>query len=245
MKAMVLAAGVGSRLRPLTDDLPKALVEVGGKPVVEIVLRRLAAAGVRDVVVNTFHHADQLESFLGRCADLGLRIAVSREAELLDTGGGLKKAAPHLAGDAPFFLHNADVVSAVDLHRLLVAHLKGGALATLSVRERAASRLLLFDSRGCLCGWERPGTGEQEWVGKPTGSVSRLGFDGIQAVSPGIFAKLSEEGAFSLTRAYLRLAAAGERIAALRADAYFWAEIGSPDKLAAVQRHVAAHGLPI
>lgn len=159
MKAMVLAAGVGSRLRPLTDDRPKALVEVGGMAMIEIVLRRLAAAGVREVVCNTFHHAGQLEAFLRGCTELGLRIRVSRETELLDTGGGLKNAAPLLEGTGPFFLHNADVVSAVDLHRLREAHQTSGALATLSVRERVASRMLLFDSRDCLCGWERVDTG--------------------------------------------------------------------------------------
>ena len=105
MKAMVLAAGVGSRLRPLTDQRPKALLEIAGKPILEIVLGRLAAAGVREVVVNVHHHAEQVERYLRGCAHLGLRLEVSREAELLDTGGGLKKAAPFLAGAEPFFVH--------------------------------------------------------------------------------------------------------------------------------------------
>ena len=245
MKAMVLAAGVGSRLRPLTDQLPKALVEVGGTPLIEIALRRLAAAGVRDVVVNVFHHADMLERFLeGRAGDLGLRMAISREEELLDTGGGIKKAAPWLAGAEPFFVHNADVVSGVDLRRLWAAHRQSGALATLSVRERAASRRFLFDAQGRLCGWEERGAGRRDWAAGPVEPVTPLGFDGIQVLAPEILPMLSEEGPFSMTRAYLRLAGLGQRIVAFRADAYYWADIGSPAKLEAVERHVAAHGLP-
>ena len=244
MKAMVLAAGVGSRLRPLTDHLPKALVPIAGQPLIEIVLRRLAAAGVRDVVVNVFHHADQMENFLRGCAHLGLRVEISRETALLDTGGGLMKAAAFFAGTAPFFVHNADVVSGVDLRRLLETHRRNGALATLSVRVRPASRLLLFDADGRLCGWENPATGELKWATGPVADAVRAGFDGIQVLSPAIFDALLETGAFSLTQAYVRLAGRGERILACRADDTYWSDIGTTDKLAAVERHVAAHGLP-
>jgi NDP-sugar pyrophosphorylase family protein len=242
---MVLAAGVGSRLKPLTDDIPKALIEIGGRPLIEIVLRRLAAAGVRDVIVNVFHHADRLADFLHSWSDPSLRIEISREQDLLDTGGGLKKAGPFLAGGKPFFLHNADVVSGVDLGRLYAAHGASGALATLSVRERAGSRKLLFDGQGRLSGWENAATGEHIWAAAPVEPVARLGFDGIQVVSPDIFDRLSEEGAFSLTRAYLRLAGLGARVMALRADECFWADIGSAAKLDAVRRHVETHGLPV
>jgi NDP-sugar pyrophosphorylase family protein len=244
MKAMVLAAGVGSRLRPLTDRRPKALVEVGGRPLVDIVLRRLAAAGVRQVIVNAFHHADQLEGWLRAHAGPDLRVEISREAELLDTGGGLKQAAWFFDDGAPFFVHNVDVVSGVDLRGLLAAHRDRGALATLSVRQRPASRQLLFDAAGRLCGRSDAGTGETTWArGRVDGAVP-LGFDGIQVLSPGILAKLTEEGAFSLIRAYLRLAGAGEAIAACRADAAPWFDVGSTPKLEAVQRHVERHGLP-
>jgi NDP-sugar pyrophosphorylase family protein len=243
---MVLAAGVGSRLRPLTDRGPKALVEVGGMPLVEIVLRRLAAAGARDVVVNTFHHADQLERFLrSRATALGLRIEISRETELLDTGGGILKAAPLLDDGKPFIVHNADVVSGVDLGRLYATHCTNGALATLSVRERAAaSRRFLFDTAGRLCGWERADSGERVWAAGRVDPVLPLAFDGIQVLAAEILGKLTERGAFSMTRAYLRLAGLGERIEACRADESYWADIGSLAKLEAVRRHVAVHGLP-
>jgi len=245
MKAMVLAAGVGSRLRPLTDRLPKALIEVGGMPLIEIVLRRLAAAGVRQAVVNTHHEAEPLERFLRGRSDLGLRIEISHETELLDTGGGIKHAAAFLAGSEPFIVHNADVVSAVDLRLLVDAHRSSGALATLSVRERKASRAFLFDTAGQLCGWERADTGDLVWTSGPADPVHRLGFDGIQVLSPGIFDLLTEDGAFSMTRTYLWLAGSGERIVAFRSDAYYWADVGSLPKLEAVRQHVAAHGLPL
>jgi NDP-sugar pyrophosphorylase family protein len=242
---MVLAAGVGHRLRPLTDQMPKALIEIGGRPLIEIVLCRLARAGVREVIVNVFHHGDRVEGFLRGWSSPGLRIEISRETELLDTGGGLKKAAPFLAGAESFFLHNADVVSAVDLGRLFAAHAASGALATLSVRERAGSRQLLFDGSGQLIGWENTETGERIWAGGPVDPATRLGFDGIQVLRPDIFERMPEEGAFSLTRTYLRLAGRGDPILASRADDTYWADVGSPAKLDAVRKHVAAHGLPV
>jgi NDP-sugar pyrophosphorylase family protein len=244
MKAMVLAAGIGSRLRPLTDQLPKALVPVGGIPLIEIVLRRLGAAGVRDVIVNTHHHAELLERYLRARAPQDLRIEISREPELLDTGGGLKNAAWFFDDGEAFFLHNADVVSGVDLYRLAAVHRESDALATLSVRGREAVRRFLFDTNGRLCGWERTDTGERDWAAGPVAEVTPLGFDGIQVIAPEIFAKLTEEGAFSLTRAYLRLAGQGERLLACRGDAAYWADIGSLPKLAAVEKHAAAAGLP-
>jgi NDP-sugar pyrophosphorylase family protein len=244
MKAMVLAAGQGSRLRPLTDQLPKALVPVGGVPLIDIVLRRLAAAGVGEVIVNTHHHAALLERYLQEHAPHELRVAVSRETVLLDTGGGLKNVAWFFADGEDFFLHNADVVSGVDLRHLSAVHRESRALATLSVREREASRRFLFDAAGCLCGWEDIATGRRDWAAGPVEGVTPLGFDGIQVISPGIFGKLTEEGVFSLTRAYLRLAGQGERIVACRGDAAYWADVGSLPKLAAVEQHVAQAGIP-
>ena len=136
------------------------------------------------------------------------------------------------------------MVSGVDLSHLRAAQAASGALALLSVRERSASRLLLFDNQNRLCGWENPATGVRQWAAGPVSTVTRLGFDGIQVLSAEILGAFVETGAFSLTQAYLRLAGQGKRILAWRADAYYWADIGSMEKLAAVERHVAAHGLP-
>lgn len=244
MRAMVLAAGVGSRLRPLTDRMPKALVPVAGVPLIEHVFRRLHLAGVRDIIVNTHHHAAILESHLrSRSSDDGLRITISHENELLDTGGGLAHAAWFFDDGDPFFLHNADVLSSVDLRSLAAAHRRTHALATLSVRARSSSRQFLFDQNDRLVGWERTDPPQRDWSSAPVADALPLAFDGIQVVSPAIFAKVTETGAFSLTRAYVRLAGTGELIQAHRSDATFWADIGSVAKLEAVERAIASEGL--
>src|ERR1700732_1635126 len=153
MKAMVLAAGLGTRLRPLTDDRPKALVEVGGRTLLEITLSRLRTFGIHDVIVNVHHFADEVISFLAERQNFGVRIEVSREDLLLDTGGGLKRAGwfflehsapPAKPEEEPFLLHNVDVVSTIDLERMAQFHRDNQALATLAVPQRETSRYLLF-----------------------------------------------------------------------------------------------------
>src|SRR5512137_3047768 len=165
MKAMILAAGVGSRLRPLTDGTPKALIDVGGVPMIEHVIRRLTAAGVTEIVVNLFHLGDQIVDFLASRGNFGLRIEFTREAKLLDTGGGLKNAAWFFDDGRPFFLHNVDVLSEIDLGALLRRHRDVRALATLAVQSRPSSRRLLFDNGGRLCGRESPEG--VEWASGP------------------------------------------------------------------------------
>lgn len=237
MKAMILAAGVGSRLRPLTDRMPKALVEVGGVPMIERVIGRLASAGVTDLVVNLFHLGDRIVEFLASKGDFGLRIQFTCEAELLDTGGGLKNAAWFFDDGRPFFLHNVDVVSEIDLTALLRFHEDTGPLATLAVQPRPSSRHLLFDTNGRLVGRE---TSEGvEWAYGPVVPVERLGFTGIHVVSPAIFFRINETGAFPITRPYLRLAGEGEKIVAFRADGNYWQDIGSAAKLEAARRRIA------
>jgi NDP-sugar pyrophosphorylase family protein len=223
---MILAAGVGSRLRPLTDRTPKALMEVGGVPMIERVIARLRAAGVTDLVVNLHHLPDAIVAFLAARGHFGLRIAFSRETALLDTGGGLKQAAWFFDDGRPFFLHNVDVLSEVDLGDLLGFHVKSEALATLAVHARPSARQLVFDGQGMLCGRETPAG--PEWARSPEGRVERLAFTGIQVLDPGIFSRLTEAGAFPVTQAYLRLAGQGERILAYRADGRYWQDIGTP-----------------
>lgn len=229
MKAMILAAGVGSRLRPLTDTIPKALIEVGGAPMIERVIRRLQMAGVTEIVINLHHHGDQIVEFLASKKHFGLRIAFTREAVLLDTGGGLKNAASFFDDGAPFFLHNVDVLSAIDLGALWRLHCQAGALATLAVQARASSRALLFDAAGRLCGRETPEG--VEWANEPVTSVERLAFTGIHVIDPAIFPRMVETGIFSINRSYLRLAGEGEAIVACRVDGQPWYDIGSPEKL--------------
>jgi len=237
MKAMILAAGVGSRLRPLTDTMPKALLEVGGVPMIERVIRRLRAAGVTELVVNLHHLGERIVEFLASRDNFGLRIAFTREAELLDTGGGLKNAAGFFDDGRPFYLHNVDVLSDIDLEGLLRFHRRVGALATLAVQRRPGPRQLLFDREGRLCGRESP-AGIQ-WAGEPVAGAERLAFTGIHVIDPAIFPRMTETGAFPITRTYLRLAGEGERIAACRADGSYWQDMGSPEKLEAARRRAA------
>jgi NDP-sugar pyrophosphorylase family protein len=237
MKAMILAAGVGSRLRPLTNETPKALIDVGGAPMIEHVIRRLTAAGVTEIVVNLFHLGDQIVDFLASKGNFGLRVEFSREVELLDTGGGLKNAAGFFDDGKPFFLHNVDVLSEIALGGLHRAHQERKALATLAVQSRPSSRLLLFDRDGRLCGREtREGV---EWASAPVRDVARLAFTGVHVIDPAIFSRMTETGIFPITQTYLRLAGEGERIVAWRVDGSHWQDIGSPENLARARRRAA------
>jgi NDP-sugar pyrophosphorylase family protein len=238
MKAMVLAAGLGTRLRPLTDDRPKALVTVAGRTLLEIALSRLRAFGVREVIVNTHHYADMIVQYLRANNNFGMRIELSREEVLLDTGGGLKHAAWFfLEGSArsqePFIVHNVDVVSTIDLARMMRFHVEHAALATLAVQDRATSRYLLFDQHGQLCGRRAGQTVEeaQPELVRPAAAVQALAFSGIHILSPRIFATIEEEGAFSIIPAYLHLAAKEEKILAFRADEYYWRDLGRPQSI--------------
>ena len=225
---MVLAAGLGSRLRPWTEKTPKALVELGGVALLERLLIRLRLAGCDAVVVNAFHLAGQVEAFLkGR--DFGLRVEVSRESVLLDTGGGLKHAAAFFDDGRPLLVHNVDVHSDLDLGRFYRYHLDHPALATLAVRQRGSSRQLLFDEDGALCG-HRGAKGDRWAAGRVSGARA-LTFDGVHVLSPDIFGLMEETGAFSINDAYLRLAGAGQRIQAFRSDDFAWHDVGTAEKL--------------
>ena len=235
MKAMVLAAGLGTRLRPLTDDRPKALVEVAGRTMLEITLERLRGAGVREVIVNAHHFADQIVDYLQAHENFGMRVELSREDVLLDTGGGLKQAAWFFrGGDEQFLLHNVDVVSTIDLRRMVAAHCESAALATLAVQERATSRPLLFDEDGLLCG-RRRGESEPEMV-RGAKSATALAFCGIHVIAPRLLETMEEEGVFSIIETYLRLAVGGERIVAFRAEEYYWRDLGKPEQIAAAEQ---------
>jgi NDP-sugar pyrophosphorylase family protein len=230
---MILAAGLGTRLRPLTNDCPKALVEVGGRTMLEITLSRLRAFGIREVIINVHYFADMIVEYLKKNDNFGMHIEVSREDVLLDTGGGLKKAADFFLKDqldreTPFVLHNVDVISTIDLSRMAELHRDNQALATLAVQDRETSRYLLFDERHRLCGRRRGGDQEDELVGssKP---AEALAFSGIHIISPGLFELMLENGIFSIVTAYLRLAGQGEKILAFPADDYYWRDLGRPD----------------
>jgi NDP-sugar pyrophosphorylase family protein len=239
MKAMILAAGLGTRLRPLTDDRPKALVTVAGRTLLEIALCRLRSFGVREVIVNAHHYAEMIAKYLKANDNFGMRIEVSREEELLETGGGLKKAAHFFRENLqePFILHNVDVVSTIDLGRMMRFHAEEGALATLAVQDRESSRYLLFDEQERLCGRRAGRDGEAEWA-RPAHEAQALGFCGVHVLSPQIFAKMKDEGAFSIIDTYMSLATEGEKIVAFRADEYYWRDLGRPENVKQAERDV-------
>jgi len=234
MRAMVLAAGLGTRLRPLTDNRPKALVEVGGRTLLEIALARLNSFGIREVIVNVHHFADMIVDYLKANKNFGMRIEISREDDvLLDTGGGLKKASHFFlqksqSPEEPFILHNVDVISTIDLHRMAEFHSENRALATLAVQERPTSRYLLFDEQLQLCGRKSGKDGQAELV-RSSSHPKALAFSGIHVISPRLFSLMTEEGVFSIIAPYLRLAAQGEKIIAFRSDEYQWRDLGSLD----------------
>lgn len=225
---MIFAAGYGTRLRPLTDAIPKALVPIGETTMLEIVARRLIAAGAGRIVVNVHHHADQIEELIRFRNRFGVDVVVSDErARLLDTGGGLARAAPFLTSSDPFLLHNVDVFSDIDLRRLAEAHRETSPLATLVVNTRQSSRHLLFDDHG-LIGYGNDATGLSERVRAVIGRERRYAFCGIHAISPRIFDLITEQGAFSIIALYMRLAMLGERIIPhVALDDELWIDIGS------------------
>src|SRR2546430_4367068 len=232
MKAMVLAAGLGTRLRPLTDSRPKALVEIAGRTVLEITLARLRAFGVREVIVNVHHFADLVVEYLKAKNNFGMHIEISREELLLDAGGGRKKAAWFFleasSSEEPFILHNVDVISTIDLSRMLQFHVKHLALATLAVQHRETSRHLLFDEQLQLCG-RKSGRDQEAEMARPSSKAQALAFSGIHVISPGLLARMTEQGVFSIIASYLRLAAQGESILGFRADEYYWRDLGRVD----------------
>jgi len=237
MKAMIFAAGLGTRLRPLTNDLPKALVEIDGRTLLETTLARLHEFGIRVVVINAHYFADKIVAYLKEHDDFGMRIELSREEVLLDTGGGLKKAAHFFLadarateGDEPILVHNVDVLSTIDLGRMAEVHLANKALATLAVQDRKTSRYLLFDEHMALCG-RRIGDDATADLVRPSRHVKPLAFSGVHVISPRLLAKLTEDGAFSIITSYLRLAGAGETINGFRADEYYWRDLGRPEDL--------------
>ncbi len=230
MKAMVFAAGLGTRLRPYTNDRPKALVEVQGKTLLEIVLRRLQSFGVEEVVVNVHHFADKVIAHLKEQENFGLQIHISDERDLLlDTGGGLKKTA-HLLSDAPFLIHNVDILSNLDLRQLYAAHQPGENLSTLAVRQRETSRYLEFSAEGELCGWKNKKTGERK-ISKEQARVLDWAYSGIAVIDPALFAFFPENKAvFSIIEVWLAAAKKGI-IRNFPHDATKWLDVGKPAAL--------------
>ncbi len=225
MKAMILAAGLGTRLKPFTGQHPKALYEVQGKTLLEHAIEHLRTANIKDVIVNVHHFADQIIKFIHLHNNFGFNISISDETgELLETGGGVKKAAWFFKDCDCALVRNVDILSDLEINRMVTCHLNSDAMATLAVRKRETSRYFLFDDEMTLAGWENRKTGEQRLSRQVDAPVS-LGFSGIQVLNPDIFPLITEKGKFSLTDLYLRLAT-DQKIKGYLEEGTLWEDIG-------------------
>ena len=241
MEAIILAAGLGTRLRPLTDRIPKALIEVDGVPMLARVARHLLAAGARRLVVNTHHLGEQIEEYVRANDGFGADVLFSRETgdAPLETGGGIKKAARLLDLDTPFLVHNADVVTDLDVRALYQAH-DPADLATLAVTTAETRSPLLVDEKGVL-GVRYP-SGTEKRAREPVGQVRERAFCGVSVISPELPGLMTETGAFSVIPVYLRLIAEGQGVAAREIGAAYWLDVGTPERLEEASRLVAEHG---
>ena len=239
---MIFAAGLGTRLKPLTDHMPKALVPVSGKPMLEHVIEKLKAAGFDEIVINVHHFANQIIDFLKEKNNFGITIHISDETDfLLDTGGEIKKAAPYF--DEPFLIHNVDILSNTDLKALYNYHLQSGNDATLLVSPRQTTRYLLFNSDRRLCGWINKDTLQT----KPEGFIyqpnvqKEYAFSGIHIISPGLFKYMDEKwnGKFSIMDFYLQLCQEA-LIGGYAKEDLQLIDIGKPETLAKAEEYINA-----
>ena len=246
MKAMIFAAGLGTRLRPLTDRMPKALVPVAGVPLLQRVLLKLQAAGFDDITLNIHHLGQQIVDFLRNHQNFGLNIHISDERALpLDTGGGILHARRFLDGDEPFLVHNADIATDTDLTALYRQHCQSGAVASLAVSQRKTSRYLLTDSSLRLRGWTNAVTGEVRPALSATelSALQRWSFGGIHVLSPAIFRLMEEggwQGTFPIIPFYLSVCGKAH-IQLYRQQATYWFDIGKPETLAQADIFLTEH----
>jgi len=237
MKAMIFAAGLGTRLYPLTSDRPKALVEVAGKTLLQRAIERVRDAGYNDLVINIHHFGDQIISYLEANDNFGTAITISDEREgLLDTGGGILKAAEWLDGNEPFLVYNVDVLSNIDLSLFRSYHLERGGVATLVVRDRTTARYLAFDESMQLTGWKNIQTGK-EILSRSNSICNLLAFSGIQMIEPKIFKLMTETGSFPIIQLYLRLAA-NHPIFGYKDQSSLWMDLGKPEQIIEAEKYL-------
>jgi len=236
LKALLFAAGLGTRLKEQTLSKPKALVDLAGKPLLQHAIEHLKQFGITDITVNVFHFAEQVISYLEENNSFGLNIHISDERnQLLDTGGGLKKAAVYLKDTEPILIYNVDVISNLDLNLLLKYHQEQKSLATLVVRKRDTSRYLMFDSNLQLTGWKNFSNGETRISRDESFAESQpFAFSGIHLIQPELLDLITEEGKFPIMDLYLRLAKT-HHINAFIDESDLWMDLGKPEQLQAVE----------
>lgn len=237
MKAIIFAAGLGTRLRPLTNHTPKALVSLNGQPLLYHAINKLIAAGITQIVVNIHHFGEQIIKYLNN-SNFKASIIISDERHmLLETGGALRKAAPLLKSNKPVVAMNVDIISSIDITQMLKQHLEYNSLATLAVRQRQTSRYLLFDTNKQLCGWKNITSGEKIISRETTDNLTPLAFSGIQILSPSFFDMLTESGRFSIIESYLRLAPKSN-ITSYHDHSPFWIDVGKLGELKHAEKYL-------
>jgi len=228
---MIFAAGKGTRLKPLTDNIPKALIKVKGMPLLEHVIKHLKQFGVNEIIINVHYLAEQIKYFLKTKNYFNVQFHISDESDLLlDTGGGLKNAATFFNTHENFIVYNVDVLSDIDLNEMMNEHIKNGNLATLAVRNRHSNRYLLFDDELQLCGWENTKTSQKIISRMGYNMLKPFAFSGIHLINSDIFGLITEEGVFSMTEVYIRLAKNYKIKAYLHQNSQ-WYDIGKHDTL--------------
>jgi MurNAc alpha-1-phosphate uridylyltransferase len=231
---MIFAAGLGKRLGKITENIPKALVDVNGKTALQMAVEKCTAHGFSDIIVNVHHFAGMVEDEVKRLNNMGFRISVSNERELLlETGGGLYKARDFF-DKTPFLIYNVDIISDLDLSALYNYHFEKKGLATLAVRNRPGNRFFLIDRSGIIRGWRNISTGEQILTSATDVELSEIAFSGMHIVEPEIFDCMSE-GVYTMTTLYLKLAAE-HNIFTFRDDEGYWGDIGTPESLEYVRK---------
>lgn len=227
---MIFAAGLGTRLRPLTNDRPKALVKVHGKTLLQHAIEHLKRFGITTIVINIHHFGQTVLDLLEQHQSFGCKLIISDERDaLLETGGGLKKAARHFEGEKAIIAYNVDILSNINLNKMLNYHNKQQALATLATRNRESSRYLLFNSEQFMCGWTNTKTNEIKQVREAT-STNSYAFSGIHIINPKLFNFITQEGKFSIITTYLDLARK-HKIVAYSHDSDYWFDVGKPERL--------------
>ncbi len=226
MRGMILAAGMGTRLLPLTESIPKALIEAGGRPLLKLALAKMNHPCDGSIVVNAHYLAEQVEQYLAERPTGDQEPTLIIEKEILGTGGGVRNAADLLGDQEEVLVHNVDVLSTISLDALREYREKSGAVAVIAVQNRSTSRPLAIDSSGELCG--RFG---DQLVREPVGEVTPAGFSGIQLLAPGVAGRLPGTGSFSIVESYLEMVRVGESVVAYFVDDAYWIDLGTPERM--------------
>lgn len=245
MKAMILAAGYGTRLKPLTDNTPKALIKIDGIPLLQLIIQKLISVGVTEIIINTHHLTDKIVSFIQENNHFGIQIEFSYEPEILGTGGGLKKASYFFNNNQPFFLHNVDIISTINLAQMYQFHLDNPALVTLALQKRQTNRYFIVDDQNFICGHEDKDNQRTRLKRLPFGTTHLMAFCGIHVISPQIFEYMDETGPFSIVDVYLKLIENDLPIIGYPVDEFYWKDIGKLDTLSEIQRDIASGAIQL